>query len=415
MESNNIQEPKDPQDSYQTGNLPHLKKHSSLVAGLLAAVIFLGGIASAMGILNIRMFRKLRQKDVEPSPLYFSEVDDSDLAMGSSDQPIPTETRSHLTLNINHSPKAVDNVPQEGGLSLQQIYDKAIDSVVSISCTLKKGISSGTGVVLSSDGYIVTNSHVVENAQNIQVIFTNQEVKSASVIGYDTISDLAVLHVEAKNLIPAEFGDSNAIRVGDLALAIGDPLGIELRGTMTDGIISAINRDITTGGRTMTLLQTSAALNPGNSGGPLLNCYGQVIGINTMKIGNYTDSANVEGLGFAIPSTTVKEVVDQLIDHGYVLGRPSLGINTQEISKLYQHLYNLPEGLYITDVYDGSDAASKGISPGDVLISFDGERITSVDTLNSLLYSHEAGDKVEIIVYRAGKSYELTLTIGQAN
>ncbi len=411
----NIHEQQDEWDSYQTGSFPPPKKHGGLIAVLLVAVIFLGGIASAMSILNIRLFRKLHDTNEDASSLFFSQADDPGPAVPPIDKEAPKPPRSDLTLNINHSPKAVDNVPQEGGLSLQQIYDKSINSVVSINCTLEGSTSSGTGVILSSDGFIVTNSHVIEDAQIIQVIFTNQKILNATVVGFDTISDLAVLHVNAADLTPAEFGDSNSIHVGDLAVAIGDPLGIELRGTMTEGIISAINRDITTGGRTMTLLQTSAALNPGNSGGPLLNCYGQVVGINTMKIGNYTDTANVEGLGFAIPSTTVKEVVDQLIDHGYVIGRPSLGMATQEISNLYQHLYDLPEGLYITEVYDDSDAAAKGISPGDVLISFGGERVTTIDALNSLLYSHEAGDSVVVIIYRSGKSYELSLTIGQAN
>lgn len=402
-------------DCYQTGSFPPPKKHGGLVTGLLVAVIFLGGIASAMGIVNIQLFRKLNNSNEDTSSLFFSQVDDTGPAAPSADPNTSARPRSNLSLNLNNSPQAVDNIPQGGGLSLQQIYDKAIHSVVSISCSLDDSISSGTGVILSNDGFIVTNSHVIEGANSIEVIFSDQRVLNATVIGFDAVSDLAVLHVNANDLTPAEFGDSDSIRVGDLAVAIGDPLGIELRGTMTDGIISAINRDITTGGRTMTLLQTTAALNPGNSGGPLINCYGQVIGINTMKIGNYTNSTNVEGLGFAIPSTTVKEVVDQLAHHGYVVGRPSLGIDTQEISNLYQHLYNLPEGLYITDVYDGSDAASKGISPGDVLISFDGERVTDMNTLNSLLYSHKAGDSVVIIVYRSGKSYELSLTIGQAN
>ena len=164
----------------------------------------------------------------------------------------------------------------------------------------------------------------------------------------------------------------------------------------------------------MTLIQTNAALNSGNSGGPLLNCYGQVIGINTMKIGDYMSDAGVEGLGFAIPSATVKEVVDQLIDYGYVIGRPTLGLSFQELSILYQQLYHLPQGLYISQVAAGSSAESLGISPGDVLIAFDGTRVTDMDTLRGLLYSHQAGDVVKVVIYRGGRQYQLDLTIDQA-
>ena len=220
--------------------------------------------------------------------------------------------------------------------------------------------------------------------------------------------------MEADNLVAAEFGDSSVLRVGDSVAAIGDPLGSKLRGTMTDGIISAINRDIETDGRMMTLIQTNAALNSGNSGGPLLNCYGQVIGINTLKIGDFVDSAGVEGLGFAIPSATVKEVADQLIAYGYVVGRPTLGMTFQELSFLYQQMYHLPQGLYISDVAEGSHAARLGIAPGDILVSFDGIRVTDSDALRSLLYTHQAGDQVEIVVYRAGRQYQLILTIDQA-
>ena len=177
-------------------------------------------------------------------------------------------------------------------------------------------------------------------------------------------------------MVYATFGDDRSLRVGDAVVAIGDPLGIRLRGTMTDGIISAISRDLEVDGRVMTLLQTNAALNSGNSGGPLINCYGQVIGINTLKIGVFTDNAGAEGLGFAIPSTTVKEIADQLIAQGYVSGRPAIGITGEPVSSFYQFYYNLPAGLYITNVEYGSDARKKGIEQGDILMSIDGNRIT---------------------------------------
>ena len=164
----------------------------------------------------------------------------------------------------------------------------------------------------------------------------------------------------------------------------------------------------------MTLIQTNAALNAGNSGGPLLNCYGQVVGINTMKIGDNMNVAGVEGLGFAIPSTTVKEVVDQLLSQGYVSGRPSIGITVQRLSTLDQLYYGLPQGLYISEVEAGSGAALVGIQPGDVLISFDGQPTTDTDTLQQLLYAHSAGDQVTVSIYRSGKVYTVTLTLDEA-
>ena len=400
-------------DVYQTGSTHPPKKHGGLIALLLIAVIFLGGIASAMGIVNARLSRQIHQPE-ESTPLIFSSNGTQETLPQTESSTTPVPNRTDVKVNISDSPVGVENIPQEGGLSLQEIYETAIPSVVSISCNLPEGRSTGTGVVLSQDGYIVTNAHVVEGARQIQVLFTNQKVLSATVVGHDVISDLAVLYVDADNLIPAEFGDSSGIRVGDLAVAIGDPLGLELRGTMTDGIISAINRDITTGGRTMTLLQTNAALNSGNSGGPLLNCFGQVIGINTMKIGDYVNSGGVEGLGFAIPSTTVKEIVDQLIHQGYVTGRPDLGITGQTISPLYQQLYRLPQGVFVSEVDENSDAAARGITPGDVLLSFDRRQVTDVDSLNTLLYSHKAGETVNVVIFRGGKTYEIPLTIGQA-
>lgn len=400
---------------YQTGSTRPPKNRRGIIAILLVAVIFLGGIVSALGLLNIRLFQKIQDDPDDDASVRFSneETQEQTDPVPATDATQPT-AGTNLQLQLNQSPQSVENIPQTGGLSLQSIYDKAISSVVSISCTSQQGASTGTGVILSADGYIVTNCHVVENAAAVEVIFEDGSKQSARVIGTDSISDLAVLYADGSGFTPAEFGDSSALRVGDSVVAIGDPLGIALRGTMTDGIVSAINRDISTEGRTMTLIQTNAALNSGNSGGPLLNCYGQVVGINTMKIGDYMSDAGVEGLGFAIPSTTVKEIVDQLIAKGYVSGRPSLGISGQAVSAFEQLYYRIPQGIYITDVSETSDAAAKGISPGDILLTFDGQRVTDSDTLKSLLYAHAAGDTVEVIIYRAGKQHALQIVLDEA-
>ena len=403
------------QNEYTTGSTKPPKNRGGLVIVLVAVVIFLGGILSALGLLNISPFRNSGSESAHPgeASVEFSPDDSLPPASTSPTTPATEPTDSDVTqpeMPLSTTPPAVENIPQAGGLSLQEIYRKAIDSVVSISCDT----GTGTGVVLRADGYIITNCHVVEGAATIEVLFSDDSVLPAQLMGLDRVSDLALLRVAAEDLSPAEFGDSGALQVGDSVVAIGDPLGMTLRGTMTDGIISAINRDILTDGRVMTLIQTNAALNSGNSGGPLLNCYGQVIGINTMKIGDYVNAAGVEGLGFAIPTATVKEIVDQLLAQGYVSGRPALGFTGQTLTSFDQLYYRLPAGLYISDVDRDSDAYAKGIAAGDILLQFDGSRVTDAQSLETLLYSYDAGDTVSIVIYRSGRQYALDLVLSES-
>ena len=405
-------------DFYETGSTRPPKSHRGLLALLLVGGILIGGILTAFGGINaeiIRQWREMSRKE-ETLPLALSAGNTAPAAEVTVPTLAPAETAapSEAEVDLQPAPAGIDTPTQEGGLALQDIYDKCIDSTVSIICTLPSGSSSGSGVVLSEDGYVITNYHVVEGASAVQVLLTDGRYLNARMVGGDKLSDLAVLHVEAKDLTAAEFGNSDTLRVGDMVVAIGDPLGVELRGTMTDGIVSAINRNITTGGRTLTLIQTNAALNSGNSGGPLINCYGQVIGINTMKIGDYVNSAGVEGLGFAIPSTTVKEIVEQLIGQGYVSGRPSLGLDGTEVSQFYQYYYRLPAGVYISHVDPGSDAAAKGIQVKDILLAIDGQRVTKTEDIQTILYSYQEGDTVEVIIYRAGQQYRVELTLGQS-
>lgn len=396
------------QDSYRTGSTRPPKKRGGLVAILLIAVIVLCGIAGTLGYMNVHLFTRLQENS---SDLSFHNSTNPTAVTTVTPDTTPTQDE---TVPLHPSPEGTENTPQAEGLSLQEIYIKAIDSVVSISCTLPNGKSSGTGVVLTDTGYIVTNCHVVEDATAVSILLTDGRSFNAQIVGADSVSDLAVLWIDAEDLTAAEFGDSSALRVGDLAVAIGDPLGIGLRGTMTDGIISAINRNVASGGRTMTLIQTNAALNSGNSGGPLLNCYGQVIGINTLKIGAFTDNAGVEGLGFAIPSTTVKQIVDQLISQGYVSGRPSLGFTCRETTTTERRFYRLPAGLLVTEVTEGSHAAKLGLTAGDVLVQLDEQTFSDYDTLETFLYSHQPGDTVEGIIYRSGNYYRIQLILEEA-
>ena len=296
-------------------------------------------------------------------------------------------------------------------MSLQEIYETNIPAVVSISAATGSGSSTGTGVVLSANGYLVTNYHVIRQALAINVTLTDERELRATLVGEDPVSDLAVLRVDAEDLTPAQFGDSDGVRVGDSVVAIGDPLGVELRGTMTDGIVSAISRDVQVDGRVMNLIQTNAALNSGNSGGPLINRFGQVIGINTMKIGTFADSSGVEGLGFAIPSATVKEIVNQLLSQGYVSGRPWLGIEVESYSTFYQRFYRVPKGVYVTDVQAGSPAEAADLRIGDIILAADGSAVTDMDALNTQLYTHAPGDSMTFSVYRNGRQGEVTVTL----
>ena len=402
---------------YGTGPTQPPPSRGGLVALMLILIIFLCGIITVLGILNVRMFRqmKLQEKKQELTISFTTEptVPDHTAPTAAANEPaMVSEGEVFSSMQLQSSPQSIDNLPTEGGLPLQEIYSRNIASVASITSTgYHGGKSTGTGVILSADGYIVTNAHVVEDGYAISVQLSDDRVLSAAVIGSDEISDLAVLQVQAEELIPAQFGDSSQLRVGDTVVAIGDPLGVKFRGTYTDGIVSAINRDVEMDGRVMTLIQTNAALNSGNSGGPLINCYGQVIGINTMKIGTFTDNAGVEGLGFAIPSATVKEIVDQLILQGYVSGRPTLGLEGESLSSFYQHYYRMPAGLYITEVDRSSDSYHKGVETGDILLYIGQDRITSPEEMNAAVMQYAVGDTVTTIIYRSGQQYQVELTL----
>ena len=409
MDERNLspQEPWD-QDSYTTGVTQPPKNRRGLVTVLLVTVIFLGGIASVLGFLNIRLLEQLNDLSGNGGMSFYEDAPPKDTDPTGNNDPVATGTGADINLELNQTPDSVDNIPQAGGLSYQEIYEKAIDSVVSVTCNT----GTGTGVVLDERGYIVTNYHVIDNATSIEIILNDGRQLTARVVGSDVMSDLAVLCVDATDLKAAEFGDDSTLRVGDAVAAIGDPLGPQFRGTMTDGIISAINRDVMTEYGPMTFIQTNAALNSGNSGGPLLNCYGQVIGINTLKIDDSSES--VEGIGLAIPSSTVKQVVDQLIAQGYVSGRPDWAMEGDAVSELEQRWYRLPAGILVTALRVGGCAENAGLNLGDVILSIDGTSVTDVDTFNALTYSYRAGDTVVLEVYRSGKQLTISLTLGEA-
>ena len=270
---------------------------------------------------------------------------------------------------------------------------------------------AGSGVIISADGYIATNNQVIEGASKITVRLTDGKEYEAQLIGTDAQTDVAVIKVEGVTLQPVTLGDSDQIGVGDTAIAIGNPLG-ELGGTVTNGIISALDRQIVLENQTMTLLQTNAAINPGNSGGGLFNDKGELIGLVVAK----SSGTNVEGLGFAIPVNVVKDVVESIIDVGYVQGRPVLGISVVNINSAqlaYQYGVN-QLGIYVAGLTEGTKAEKSGLKVGDCLIAVDDTQISSTSDLTQILKSHQVGDQVKVMVSREGKMMTVEVELSES-
>lgn len=300
-------------------------------------------------------------------------------------------------------------------LSLRELYELRSQSIVAISGYKdgQSGYNWGTGVIISADGLVLTNTHVIDQCDRATVTLYDDRALEAKLVGADAISDIALLKIEASGLPVAEFGESGSLQVGDPVAAIGNPLGETFRCTLTDGIISAISRDINYRGRTMTLLQTNTALNEGNSGGALFNMYGQVVGITNMKMMSSYNS--IEGIGFAIPSASVQEVVNSLVLFGEVRGRPSIGITIGPIPDNAMSHYDLPAGLYITDVVPNSDAAAKGIQAGDILTQVNHTPVTTTADVAAMKEGLQVGDTMLFTIWREGETFELEVALMDTN
>ena len=311
---------------------------------------------------------------------------------------------------------SLELVPPTGEqLSLQQLYTACADSITAIYGYVDEedGYFWGTGVVLTEDGLILTNAHVVGGCDSAVVKLADDSEYEAKLVGSDTISDLAVLKIEAEGLTPAVLGESSGMQVGDKVAAIGNPLGETFRSTMTDGIISAIERGISFNGHSMALLQTNAAINEGNSGGALFNMYGQVVGITNMKMSSAYSS--VEGMGFAIPTSTVRSVVNSIVRYGEVRGRPSLGLVIGTVPEYAAEHYELPEGLYISEVSETSDAAKQGMKAGDIIIEVNFQPAESADQVNAIKNTLEVGDVMIFKVWRDGEILEFEVMLMDTN
>ncbi|NLY38161.1 MAG: PDZ domain-containing protein [Firmicutes bacterium] len=310
-------------------------------------------------------------------------------------------------------------------VNVPEIAQKARASVVGIRVTalvrtslgwfgsqLIEQPSEGSGIIYSSDGYIITNYHVVENYINsakgqLEVFLADGRSAVAEYIGGDEQNDLAVIKIDLDKLPVASFGSSSNLRIGEFAMAIGNPLGMDLAGSVTVGVISGIDRRVQAENVAEGLIQTDAAINPGNSGGALVNAAGEVIGINTIKIA----TTAVEGIGFAIPIDFALPIVDSIIEHGYVKGRPAIGIKGSEINALTARFYQIPQGILIVDILEGSAAEKAGLKVNDIIVELDGQTVDSMSALNKILKQHRAGDTISLKYYRDGKTISTTLTL----
>lgn len=295
--------------------------------------------------------------------------------------------------------------------TMQEIYADCANTIVAISGYFdgRSGYNWGTGMILSEDGLILTNTHVIEGCDSASVTLFDDTVYEATLVGADAISDIAVLKIEASGLPAAVFGDSGALVVGDRVAAIGNPLGEEFRMTLTDGLISAIERGMSVNGHSMTLIQTNTAINEGNSGGPLFNMYGQVIGVTNMKM--MSSYSSIEGIGFAIPSSTVQSVVNSIVRSGEVKGRPSIGITVGGIPEDVASHYELPEGLYVSAVADGSDAKEQGIMVGDIITRVNDIPVTSTAQVSDIKEGLRVGDVLVFTIWRDGETLEISAAL----
>lgn len=424
--SNNVPAP------YYNNNSPFPekpKKHlvAKITASLLAMVLVSAG--------SIGIYHMATRPDSTPTI--------AESTQNTTNEAVKAENVNMLHINEN----------KDGVLTTEEIVNKVLPSVVGIESTFKgteqhnndfggfgdffgfdfgyggnptpkESVGTGTGVVISEDGYIVTNAHVIYDsmygygmAEKINVLL-DDEVYTAEVVGHDVDCDLAVIKIDAKGLTAAEFGNSDELNLGEDVTAIGNPLGFDLMNTVTRGIVSGLNRNITINDKSMNLIQTDAAINSGNSGGPLINKYGQVIGINSSKMSssyysNMSAGASIEGICFAIPSNKVSDVVEDFLNYGYVKGKPQLGISCRDVTAEISEMYGMPLGVYVIDVTKDSAADKAGLKKGDIITSVDEETVKTSTELTAKKNLHKAGEKIKLTFVRNGEEMTTELTLDE--
>ena len=359
---------------------------AAVVSCLVTSVVFVGAFAISVPMMKNSIVEDLAENQ----------------AKTSTAAPIPAT----LTADGKNSVAAVS---QAVSPSVVSIINKVRPSGM-LNRSVEQG--SGSGIIISEDGYIVTNNHVIAGANEITVKLSTDEEYTAELIGTDAQTDLAVLKINASGLKAAALGNSNDVQVGEQVIAIGNPLGEQLSGSVTVGYISALNRKIDVEGTTYNLLQTDAAINEGNSGGALVNLNGEVIGINSVKVA----ASGVEGLGFAIPISDAKPIIDDLIAHGYVTGRPSIGVEVVALNNSIAYYYDLPlnYGLYVNSVQKDSGAEKAGLKNGDIIVGCNGKDVKTLDELNEIRDQFKSGDTITLTIYRDDKKLDVDVTLTES-
>lgn len=394
--------------AHQPQKQPKPKKHGSKFGLKLLAVVLCCAITSAAslgvfvvmiqnGVINVQSSEASSNAAFTISRVV--NGDTSSDTSASSDGTVSAMSDQDIAAKLTPSVVCIQNyqVTQNYGFMQTDTSDSSVSPA-----------SEGSGIIMSEDGYIITNAHVVEGATSLKVMTSDGETYEAQLIGSDTVTDLAVVKINATGLTAAEFGSSEDLRVADKVMAIGNPGGHELSSSVTIGYVSALNRAIAnnTTGYTMEYIQTDAAINPGNSGGALINEYGQVVGINSAKI----SATGYEGLGFAIPIDTAQPIISDLIQYGYVKDRAVLGISGQFIDSMTGRFYGLPQGEYVAQL-NSSEAQASGLQVGDVITAIDGQQLDSESTLRSAILSKKPGDTVTLQVYRSSTQQSATVEL----
>ena len=388
------------------------KKNKGLkvFAGIMCAILCVGVVSLAGYGTYALVSNQQDQQSAEATTEGTDEQNQSSTTLVLNDKPSTSNSSASVDLS-------------EGELTITERAEKVLPSTVGIVSYIQNQQSifggeqsQGSGIIISADGYIVTNEHVISGATSIKVVLQDDSEYNATLVGSDERTDLAVLKIDATGLTPAEFGNSDQMQIGEQVIAIGNPGGLELAGTVTVGYVSAVNRSITTtNGNTVNCVQTDAAINPGNSGGALGNTYGQVIGINSQKIA----ATDYEGIGFAISINEAQPIINDLIQYGYVRGRVVMGITMQMIDQTYAAIYGYRPGIGVVSVEAGSPAEEAGLVAGDIITAIDGQSITTQEELNTLLEQYSPGDTITLTVYRQsvrgdGQELSMELTFAEA-
>lgn len=379
-------------------------RRTRIIALILCAVLLLGGIVYS--VLEADWSDSGTDGDGMPKSYmtYFEDYYASASKTPSSIKLEKVADRGSLTLQTGSSGAAK--------LSYNEIFQKCSPCVVGIKSFDGKSSDSyswGSGIVVSSDGYILTNTHVIDEGERATVQLYDGTTFDAKLVAADSQSDVAILKIEKTGLTPAVFASSKNIQTGDEVCAIGNPLSPDYSLTMTSGIISATSREVSYNGAVMNLLQTDTSINEGNSGGPLFNDCGQVIGITNMKI--VSSFSNIEGIGFAIPSDTLQSIVAALMDDGAVYGRSTIGITVGPISEKIAEYYDIPVGLYVSEVLDNSDAQKQGIKKGDIIVKVNGKDAHSTSDIAEEKSKLDIGDEISFTVWRSGSTFDVSVKI----